>query len=211
MQLYPSHFLLVLATASIACSDDDNAATGESSGGGDSSAAASSSGPGDTGGVDSSSTGSAPVDVDMLAACPEDDLMVQEFMGPAFDPETGELVAPLPVPHVVATTVGWPEVENWEALQGYTNNVVGDVFQREGLLGASFGMSAACGSARTITLWADEASMMQFVVGDAHVDAIQNALSLTKAWETTHWSETADDQPPSWDRAREQLDEVRAD
>jgi len=211
MQLYPSHFLLVLTTASIACSDDDNAATGESSGGGDSSAAASSSGPGDTDGADSSSTGSAPVDVGMLAACPEDDLQVQEFMGPAFDPETGELVAPLPLPHVVATTVGWPEADGGEILGTHTNNVIGDVFQREGLLGASFGMSETCGSARTITLWADEASMMQFVMGDVHVAAIQNALSYTKAWETTHWSETADDQPPSWERAREQLDEVRVD
>jgi hypothetical protein len=211
MQLYPSHFLLVLATASIACSDDDNAATGESSGGGDSSGAASSSDPGDSGGADSSSTGSAPVDVGMLAACPEDDLQIQPFMGPAFDPETGELVAPLPLPHVVATTVGWPSSEGGETLGIHTNNAIADVFQREGLLGASFAISDSCGSARTITLWADEASMMQFVMGDVHVAAIQNALQFTKAWETTHWSETEDDQPPTWERVRAQLDEVRVD
>ncbi len=197
MQLYPSHFLLVLAAASIACSDDADA-NGESSGPGDS-------------GADTSSTGDAPVDVDMLAACPEDDLGVQPWAGPAFDPMTGELVAPLPLPHVVATTVGWPEPENFEALDGYTATVVGDVFQRPGLLGATFGFSESCGSARTLTLWADEASMMEFVVGDAHSDAIANALGFNKAWETTHWSETADDQAPTWDRARDELDAVRVD
>lgn len=207
MQLYPSHFLLVLAAASIACSDDADADGGSS--GNVESGAASSSGPGESGGADTSSTGSAPVDVDMLAACPEDDLGVEPWRGAAFDPETGELVAPLPVPHIVATTVGWPKSEDFDMLEGYTTSVVGDVFQRPGLLGATFGFSQSCGSARTLTLWADEASMMEFVVGDAHSDAIANALGFTKAWETTHWSETADDQPPTWDRARDELDAVR--
>ncbi|HET6582384.1 MAG TPA: hypothetical protein VFG69_03030 [Nannocystaceae bacterium] len=165
---------------------------------------------GESGAADGSSSG-GPVDVGELAACPEDDIMILPWAGPAFDQATGELVAPLPLPHVVATTAGWPKDDGWDLLQSQTNIVIGDVFAREGLLGASFGISMACGSARTITMWEDEAAMLAFVTGEAHATAIATALSSTRAWETTHWSEATDDQPPTWDRARAELDAVRAD
>ena len=188
--------MVLLGATLPACSDDSEQADDD--------------GPLDTsGGADTSSTGAEPVDVGELASCPEDDLMVQAFAGPAFDPETGELVEPLPASYVVATTVGWPNADGYELLGMQTNLVVGDLFTRDGLLGASFGMSESCGSARTISLWRDEAAMMQFVIGDAHTTAIQTALPATRAWETTHWTETETTAPPTWERARAQLDAAR--
>lgn len=202
----------------LACGDDsenpaiETLGEGGDDSGGTTAVADESTGIGDesTGAADGSSSG-GPVDVGELADCAEDDIMILPWAGPAFDQATGELIAPLPLPHVVATTAGWPKDDGWDLLQMQTNVVIADVFAREGLLGASFGISMACGSARTITLWQDEASMMAFVVGEAHSTAIATALPATRAWETTHWSEATDDQPPTWDRARAELDAVRAE
>jgi hypothetical protein len=142
-----------------------------------------------------------------LAACDEADLQLSPFMGPAFD-QNSVLVAPLPQPYLVATTVGWHNLKDREALEGETTPVVMDVFNHEGLLGAAFAWSDDCGSARTITLWRDDAARMKFVFGEAHGAAIQRGLKYTRGWETTNWSETAAE-PPSWDTVRARLAEVR--
>ena len=206
----PLSFVVALATLAFACGGDDHDAAPQSS---EESTAAPETSTGSqpaessTGG--SSSSGGAP-GIDELASCDEADLEILPFMGPAFDPETGELLAPLPQPHVVATTVGWvASPEEWELVGPQTMSAMEDVFQREGLLGASFGMSSECGAARTITLWRDEAALMAFVLGDAHAAAIQNGLQHTIGWETTHWSETTSDEPPTWDLVRTKLDQAR--
>ena len=154
-------------------------------------------------------TGDAPPTVAELASCDEVDLEPVFFMGPAFDPETGALLEPLPLPHIVATTAGWHTPEQLEPLSAKTEPVIMDVFAHEGLLGASFGLSDACGSARTLSLWRDEASLMLFVFGKVHGDAISTGLQYTTGWETTHWTETTRDQPPTWEQARARLDALR--
>jgi hypothetical protein len=199
--------LLALAFVSLACADDSEA--GDDGTTGDATSATGTSSGGAGGPDESSSDGSSQADIAELAQCEETDIQVLPFSGAAFDPATGALLEPLPVPHVVATTVGWTEGATPEVLSMHTGIVINDVFTHPGLLGASFALSDACHSARTITLWADEAAMMQFVMGDAHMTAIQTALSSTIGWETTHWSEGSDDQPPTWERARQQLDDVR--
>ena len=143
-----------------------------------------------------------------LAACDESDLEVIPFMGPAFD-EEGALIAPLPAPHIVATTAGWHTPDNEEALNRHTLPVMMDVFAHEGLLGASFAVSERCGSARTLTLWRDEAARMKFVFGAVHGDAIKNGLKYTRGWETTHYTARGATEPPSWGALRAQLDGVR--
>lgn len=143
-----------------------------------------------------------------LAACDESDAEFVPFMGPAFD-ENGELIAPLPVPHVVATTVGWHIPEKSELLGEETQPPMMDVFTHDGLLGAAFNWSDRCGSARTITLWKDDASRRKFVYGQVHSTAIMRALKYTRGWETTHWTETVSTRPPTWDDVRARLDERR--
>ena len=154
-------------------------------------------------------TTDAPATVAELAACDELDLDPLFFMGPVFDPETGALVAPLPLPHIVATTAGWHTPEQLMPLSEQTTPVISNVFTHEGLLGASFGLSDACGSARTLTLWRDEAARMKFVFGQVHGAAIMNGLQHTIGWETTHWTETASKQPPTWEQAKQRLAAAR--
>lgn len=196
---------LLLAAVSLACGDDSGGARDPTSPTEDTT-----HGVGETTAAEGeSSTGSPPVDVGVLASCPEDDLLVLPFAGPAFDPDTGELVEPLPLPHVVATTAGWHQQTDNDVLEMHTMLAIDDVFQRDGLLGATFGVSEACDSARTITLWRDEAAMMEFVLGDVHAAAMAAGASEVLAWETTRWTESTSDAPPTWERARQQLDDVR--
>ncbi|MBZ5710556.1 hypothetical protein [Nannocystis pusilla] len=143
-----------------------------------------------------------------LAACDESDMQFVPFMGPAFD-DNGELVAPLPLPHVVATTTGWHTPENRDALDAETQLPVMDIFTHEGLLGAAFAWSDKCGSARTISLWRDDASRRKFVYGTVHSAAIMKGLKYTRGWETTNWSEKTADKPPTWDDVRTRLEAIR--
>lgn len=163
----------------------------------------------DTGTAESSSTGDPAPTIAELAGCDEHDLSPIFFMGPAFDPETGALLEPLPRPYIVATTAGWATPEQLGPLQEHTMPVIMDVFGHEGLLGASFALSDACGSARTLTLWRDEAARMKFVIGTVHSAAIMNGLQHTSGWETTHWTETVSDQPPTWEQAKQRLAQLR--
>ena len=143
-----------------------------------------------------------------LAACDEADMQIVPFMGPAFG-EDGALLAPLPMPHLVATTTGWHTPENRENLEAETTPPTMDLFTHDGLLGAGFAWSDKCGSARTITLWRDDASRKKFVFGQVHSAAIKNGLKYTRGWETTHWSETTSDEPPTWDDVRRRLADIR--
>lgn len=144
-----------------------------------------------------------------LAACPEDDFAPTPFMGPAFD-EAGQPIEALPTPHIVATTAGWarPEPEHQEALGAASGAVSEAVFASPGLLGVSFGGSEACGTARTLSLWTDEAALMAFVTGEAHRSAMPIVPRATLGWETTHWTETSP-APTTWQQARSALAEAR--
>jgi len=149
----------------------------------------------------------------MLIACEEIDLAVSPFAGPGFDPDTGELLAPLQPPYIVATTIGWPkpEPQYFEELGMHSEAVVGEIFANEGLIGASFGGSEACGNARTLSIWADEEALMDFVFSGAHLAAMPIVATSMLSWETTHWTETESPEIPTWDTATQKLIEAHAE
>jgi hypothetical protein len=156
-------------------------------------------------------TGAKDDPFDALVQCDETDFVGSPFMGPAFDPETGEPLAPLQPPYVVAATLGWPKPEPaaYEALGNHSEQSINDVLTREGLLGVSVGTSEACGSARTLSLWADEASLRAFVMGKVHRAAIGVVPTAMQAWATTHWTETSATTPPTFAQAQAKLIEER--
>lgn len=158
-----------------------------------------------------SSTSDGDVDPADLAACPETDLNATPFMGAAFD-ANGELLEPLPVPHIVATTVGWAKLDpaDEQAVNEASNRVITEQFvTADGVLGGTFALSEACGSARTMTIWRDEDALRAFVFSGVHVEVMGTHLVHTRAWETTHWTESTDAGAPTWERARSQLDAAR--
>jgi hypothetical protein len=145
-----------------------------------------------------------------LDDCEEIDLDVFPWTGALFDPATGEQAGPLPETYLVATTAGWTgETEqDVEILAEYSQLVMEDLFTREGLLGATLGTSETCSVGRTLSMWRDEESLVAFVTGEAHTEAINVALPHTRAWETTHWTETSE-ALPDWDLARAKLEAAR--
>lgn len=160
---------------------------------------------------EAATTGTPEDPFEELIQCDDSDFAASPFMGPAFDPETGELLAPLEPPYVVATTLGWPKPDPaaYEALGEHSDKATTDVLTREGLLGASFGGSQACGSAATLSIWVDEASLRAFVFGEVHRAAMGVVPTAMQAWATTRWTETSATTPPTWEQARAKLLEAR--
>ncbi len=150
--------------------------------------------------------------IERLAGCPETDFGASPFAGPAFDPDTGVLLEPLPTPHVVATTVGWPvpDAPGLEEFGTRIEEITMNIFTRDGFLGVSLGGSDVCGSARTLSIWRDEAALMEFVYTPPHGDSFGLVRpDLIQGWETMHWVETESSAPPSWVAAKAHLTEER--
>lgn len=154
----------------------------------------------------------APVDDEStatLAACNEADFEAAPFQGPYFD-EAGQLMMPLPESYVVATTAGWVKSgeQYTSKFDDHMGPVIEDVSQRDGMIGLTMGMSEQCGSARTLSVWRDEAALYEFVFGDAHGAAMGIVGDSMRGWETTHWTESSTD-APTWQSAKAKLDDVR--
>jgi heme-degrading monooxygenase HmoA len=128
--------------------------------------------------------------------------------GPGWDAEAGALKPDLQGPFVVATT--WLNQKTTpEALARFgelMGPVVGALQAQPGLLVVRLGQSSRCGTARTLTVWEDEASMYRFVVGEGHMAAIQAVDEVSRGGSaTTHWEETDPAQAASPDKALSQL------
>lgn len=117
-----------------------------------------------------------------------EDAALDGRLGPAGDPATW---GPLPPEAIVATT--YLPLQGTEssmaAFDGAMGPIIGELMApAEGLLGLSFLASAACGDVRTLTVWADEAAMMGFVVGPAHAAAMARTSDISRGGEQTdHW------------------------
>ncbi len=165
------------------------------------------SGEGSTAAADETTAAPMPNPFLELSECDESDLELSPMMGPAFDPETGEQLAPLEPPFVAASTVGWPkpEEEAQQILGQHSAAASEAIFGSEGLLGVSFGGSERCGSARTLSLWADMESMQAYVLGRVHAAAMDEGFPQVLAWGTTHWVEAESTEAPTWDEAIERI------
>jgi heme-degrading monooxygenase HmoA len=154
---------------------------------------------------DGSTTQPAEPSVDQrlreLADCEATDaVQLLPWSGPAFDPTTGALLAPLPEGHVEAVVNGWrrrdPEAQALR--EQYGMQVFNDVFTRDGLLGFEAVESDLCDISISHTLWRDEASMLAFVRGEAHVEAMRAAPQMHFFAIGAHWAGDARERPPSW-------------
>jgi heme-degrading monooxygenase HmoA len=131
---------------------------------------------------------------------PTDLVMLSEWVGPAFDPATGELLAPLPAGHVEAVVNGWA-IQTDEAQQlrvEHGTNVIGDLFTRDGFLGFEGMESVECNLSASHSLWRDEAAMLAFVSGDAHLAAMGAGHTMHTMSAGAHWVGEAREQPPTW-------------
>jgi hypothetical protein len=146
--------------------------------------------------------------LDELAACEPTDLeMLLPWMGPAFDPATGQLVQPLPAGHIEAVVNGWRKYDEDATMLRMEQGaiVAGDVFARDGLLGFQSVESVECDISISHTLWRDEAAMFAFVLGDPHANAMSRFEEMHHEAAGAHWVGEARDTPPTW---REGIDRM---
>lgn len=127
----------------------------------------------------------------------EADLEGTPFMGPAADPETGELRLSSGPQYMVSSTYGVPVPgEGGAPVTAEYDTIFAGVAEQlakePGLLAYKLASSDACASGRTLAVWESEEAMYAFVTSPAHVRAMQRVEAILQpGYGVTHWQ--ADD------------------
>lgn len=141
------------------------------------------------------------------ADCEEVDFAGGPLQGPAF--VDGVYAGPTDAPLVASSTVLYlrdtPEAPG--RMQALMNDIVPALGQAEGLLGVATGTSPGCGAYRTLALWRDAEAMGAFVVGSAHLAAMQAAPDIAdRGTRTVHWTFDPAAGEPGWAEGIERTD-----
>jgi heme-degrading monooxygenase HmoA len=141
-----------------------------------------------------------------VTACDDDDIK-DDFTGPGYDAQKGGLQPPLQASYVAATTVLLMSSDPAKQMlfTQLAGPVIGQVATQPGLVGYQIAISAKCHYARTLTVWKDMDSMMEFVASPNHAKAMENGSQVASAAAVTEWTIQASDMPPTWALARTQI------
>lgn len=156
------------------------------------------------------SCSTAPEDEISLDTCDESDLGETGWTGPGVNGD-GEL-AMASGTYVVSMTAAIPYDTRADrrAFRRLVRDVVDDMERRDGYIAGNLGGSRWCRSNRTMTVWRDHESMMKFVLGDAHLEAMGQTNMILQEFKTVSMElEVHDGILPTWDEQRERLAEVR--
>ncbi|MFP2927477.1 antibiotic biosynthesis monooxygenase family protein [Pyxidicoccus sp. 3LG] len=75
---------------------------------------------------------------------------------------------------------------------------------QQGLVALQVASSERCGTARTLSVWRDEAAMYAFVTGSAHQAAVSSVREVSRGGSiVTHWAD--DERGATWSKAAGQL------
>lgn len=127
--------------------------------------------------------------------------------GSGVDPGTGRLVAPPPSGYAVSTTylALKRDAASRARFQQLLGPVTSDLRHQPGLRAVQVSSSKDCVTARTLTVWQDEAAMLAFVSGTAHGNASAGIAEVSRGGSAVaHWHATTADQA-SWVYAAQQL------
>jgi hypothetical protein len=179
---YLAYLTLILALLAAACSEDDPKAAAPDAG--------------------SPMTETSPSATDG-DGCTRDelesDMERMPFAGPGVRDGAIE-----PGNYLMATTYLRLRADQTALFQELVGPVIADISTRSGLVALTTARSQECGTARTLTVWRDEAAMLEFVVGEAHGKAMQSIHDLSRGGSVAaHW--TGDQAATSWDVAAEHL------
>ncbi|MET0385128.1 MAG: hypothetical protein ABW321_04175 [Polyangiales bacterium] len=78
--------------------------------------------------------------------------------------------------------------------------IMAELASRPGLVGVSLSTSRSCGTARTLSVWEDDAAMLGFVTSEAHLAAMGAVTEVSRGGSlVTHWE--GDETTVSWQSA----------
>jgi hypothetical protein len=150
--------------------------------------------------------------ISQLDTCDEHDFAPSGWMGPGVG-EDGKIIDPA-TSYVMAGTAGLPRASETEQVAFGAHNmaITEDLFTRDGFIAANLGGSDACRTGRTMSLWRDQDAMMQFVLGDAHQNAMIEVSEVLQESKTSHWTfePNAQGDFPTWETYAEHMDELDA-
>lgn len=131
--------------------------------------------------------------------------IAQPFQGPKWDMNKGLTDKSLKGPFIAATT----DIVVKDGAQDLFNkdfNAVQDELKTSpGLIGYSLDFVVGGDDYRTLTVWEDEQSMVNFVTGKAHQTAMSDVEKIGKHGEVTSWNVDLKDMPPTFDQAKQEL------
>lgn len=120
-----------------------------------------------------------PADSECTRGAAESDLVVGAWAGPGALPDGGLA----PAADVVVTTT-FLALKPTESTSRLFNTLFADIrtdlSTREGLVAWRVGTSTRCVTARTLTVWENEAKMYDFVWGEAHGKAVSAIRDLSR-------------------------------
>ena len=157
---------------------------------------------------DPSANRTLPEMIDNFETCvPKDLAVVVPWSGPAFDPETGELLEPLPEGHLLAAVQGWRKFDEENTMirveQG--QEIVADLLTRPGFLGFMIVESTECDTSTSVSMWADEKSMLDFVLGPYHAEAMGMSSETLWGCAGAHWQGESFDRGATWEEVKARL------
>ena len=132
------------------------------------------------------------------------------WYGPGADPETGELLDDGETEFHVSVTYLALRPENIETFMGLIPGVNQALFSNPGLVAVQLADSQQCATARTLTVWTDEAAMYEFVGSQAHVDAIVAFPEISRGQSTLANFGGVKASDITWERALAELKAAEA-
>jgi hypothetical protein len=142
-----------------------------------------------------------PFPADCVATQLEADLGASPLAGAIVNPETGEVTMPEDGSEVLVAMT-YLRLQGTEASSARFDEVMGGILgslgQSEGLLASSLAVSERCGTARTMTVWRDQASMMAFVISDAHSAAMSVVSEISRGGSITQHFQTSSAADIDW-------------
>jgi quinol monooxygenase YgiN len=127
-----------------------------------------------------------PDDTTCLRGVKEADLSPLSWSGP------GVVGGALPVGrYIIAATYLKGRPEGFDTFQQVLGPIIAALPTTDGLVGYATQNSSSCFTARTLSVWQDEASMFHFVSSQAHSNAVAKVSEVSRGGSlTTHWSAT---------------------
>jgi hypothetical protein len=147
----------------------------------------------------------------LALACASPEPVETPFEGPGYDPEVGVTLAQdtfvLAVTELHVKNAPGPGKTFGEHANAIGEHLYSGQVEIPDFVGGSF---RNIGQLEwwTLSVWADEASMMEFVLSEPHVSAMADLSVVSRAARSTHVEIAAADIPVDWDLALDTLADV---
>ena len=128
------------------------------------------------------------------------------FEGPGYDGET--VTTDASGPYLAVATYAKMASGQRKAFGAHVDAVEAQLKSFDGLVGYSLRGEIPGKEVWTVTVWEDEAALLEFVTSGAHQVAMADATTVVAEFDSAHFEVSADRLPPAWSDILDALDEA---